>query len=102
MMTPDSSSRNDASDMPGNTPMRQPRTPAGSGRTAPAGRLRNETSIGAVAARQRRQRAVAGALLLGHRLHVDVGGGPKVETAQRIEREHHRRDAGLHVVGAAT
>ena len=44
-------------------------------RDAAVRRLRADRGIGAIAAHRGRERAVAGALLLGDRLHVDRRGG---------------------------
>ena len=64
-------------------------------------RLGDQAGVGAVAALERRQRAVAGALLLAHRLDEHVARRGEAGVAERVEREHHGRDADLHVVGAA-
>ena len=79
----------------------EPHDADGAAQDPGGGRLRDQAGVGAVAARQRRERAVAGRLLLGHGLHVDVGGGQIAGRAQRVEREHHGAHARLHVVGAA-
>ncbi len=65
------------------------------------GRLRDQHRVGAVAAGQGGERAVAGAFLLRHGLHVDVGRRLQPGVADRVQREHHRRHALLHVAGAA-
>ena len=65
------------------------------------GRLGDQRGIGLVAAQMRHQRAVAGRLLLDHRLDVDGRGGLQADAAQRVEREDVRRSARLHVGAAA-
>ena len=64
------------------------------------GRFGDQHGVGAVAAGQGGEGAVAGALLLGHGLHMDVRGQLKPGGADGVEREHHRRHALLHVAGA--
>jgi hypothetical protein len=66
-----------------------------------ADRLRDQARIGAIAAHQRRQRAVAGAFLLGDGLQVDAALRRVTCGPDRIERVNHRRHASLHILRAA-
>jgi hypothetical protein len=70
-------------------------------RDGATGRLGDQRRVGAVAADQRGERAVAGALLLGDGLDVHVRGRLEAGGAERVHREDHRGDARLHVVRAA-
>ncbi|MPL60859.1 hypothetical protein SDC9_06421 [bioreactor metagenome] len=63
--------------------------------------LGDQCRIGAIAAQQTGKGAVAGAFLLDHRLHEDIGRRLQPERAQRIEREEVRGEPGLHVARAA-
>ena len=64
-------------------------------------RLGNERGIGAIAALQAGQRAVAGAFLLDDRLLVDVGRRLVAQRAERAQRKDVEDEAGLHVARAA-
>src|SRR5665647_3291820 len=66
-----------------------------------AGRLGNETGVGAIAALQGRERADAGALLLDHGLEVNPRGRLQPCGPDRVERIKRADGAGLHVAGAA-
>ena len=67
-----------------------------------AGRwLRDEGGVGAVAALQAGERAVAGAFLLDHRLLVDVRRRHVAQRAQRAQREDVQDQPGLHVARTA-
>ncbi len=79
----------------------EPEHPDMSPRHHAAGGFGDQRGIGTVAARQGGERAVAGAFLLGDRLHIDIGRGGQAGAAQRVHREHHRRDALFHVMRAA-
>lgn len=57
--------------------------------------------IGAIAAQQRRQRAIASALFLGDGLEIDIGAGLVAGAAQRLHGEAHGGHTRLHVIGAA-
>jgi hypothetical protein len=65
-------------------------------------RLRDERRLGAIAASQTRQRAVAGALLLDHRLEKNLGRGLHAEAFESLERIETRRQSGLHIAGSAS
>ncbi len=63
--------------------------------------LGNDRRVGGVALDQAGQRAVAGALLLDHRLQRDPRRRLVAQALQRAHRHRVGHDAGLHVVGAA-
>ena len=70
-------------------------------REAEIGRFRHEHRVGAVAALQRRKRAVAGAFLLDHRLQEEIGRRPVSRALQRLDREDRGDRARFHVARAA-
>ena len=57
--------------------------------------------VGAHAVRDRGDAARPGRLLVGDRVHEQVAGEADVEPGERLGGQHHRRDAALHVAGAA-
>jgi len=60
-------------------------------------RLGDQRGVGPVAPRHARQRAVARAFLLDHRLQMDRGGGLKTDPPKRVEREEIGGEPGFHV-----
>ena len=67
-----------------------------------AERLRDDGRVARVAAVEGGERAVARALLLDHRDQAEVAAEAHAGVPQGARGEDHRRDAGLHVRGAAT
>ena len=67
-----------------------------------AGRLDEHARVGVGVARQRAGKgAVAAQLLLDDAVQREPGCRPQPEAAERPHRAHHRREAALHVAGAA-
>jgi hypothetical protein len=64
-------------------------------------RLRNQRGVRAIATCDARQRAVAGAFFLDHRLHVDFGCRRQADAIERVEREQIGGDPGFHIAGPA-
>ncbi len=66
-----------------------------------AGRLGDDPRVGPDAVCDRGDAAGAGRFLVGDRVHEQIAVEPDAESRQRLGRERHRRDAALHVHGAA-
>ena len=64
-------------------------------------RLGHDARVGAHAVGDRCDAARARRLLVGDRVHEQVACEADVEPGEHLGREHHRRDAALHVAGAA-
>ncbi len=67
-----------------------------------ARRLGDQRGVGAIAALQAGERAVAGAFFLDHRLLIDVGRRHVAKRAERPQREDVQDQPGFHVARAAT
>ena len=67
-----------------------------------ARRFGDQRRLGAIAALQAGQRTVARALLLDHRLLIDIGRRRVAQRAQSAQRKHVQDQPGLHVARAAT
>ena len=63
--------------------------------------FRHQRGIGAIAAQQGGKRTITGAFFLGHRFHIDIGGGLEPRIANGIHGIDHAGHARFHVMRAA-